>query len=174
MSDREQIEEAARLDQKALDEQWEINEKQIEKTNELIRQEDDSLARVNDRLQKIEKLAETVPKAITDTKAFIKQGDEDISVLDKVAGEMDSIFPLLNDATAEAKAGFRIAYREKFAETILTITTQVPTDEKVKEQIALLLDNFKALPRESKLYTKLQPQLEAARVRIGQQTIRTG
>lgn len=165
--------QAARHDQKAIDDQMEVNGRQIDKTETLIKQEDDALAAANDRLDKIEQLTKKMPETINDTKAIINQCNEDISALDKVSEGMGNMFPLLDDATAEAKAGFRIAYRENFAETILTITTQLPMDERVKEQIALLLDAFTALPKDCELYAKLQPQLEIARMRIGQQAIKS-
>ena len=166
-------EEAARHDQKAIDDQMEVNDRQIDKTETLIKQEDDALAAANGRLDKIEQLTKKMPETINDTKGIINQCNEDICALDKVPEGMGNMFLLLDDATAEAKAGFRIAYRENFAETILTITTQFPMDERVKEQIALLLDAFKALPKDCALYAKLQPQLEIARMRIGQQAIKS-
>ena len=172
-SDREDIEEAARKNQKAIDDQMEVNDRQINKTETLMRQEDNALSAANDRLGQIEELAKKMPETINDIKAIINQCDKDISALDKVSEEMGNMFPLLDDATAEAKAGFQIAYRENFVETILTITMQLPLDERVKEQIALLLDALKALPKDSKLYAKLQPQLEVARARIGQQAIKS-
>ena len=115
-------EQAARHDQKAIDDQMEVNGRQIDKTETLIKQEDDALAAANDRLDKIEQLRKKMPETINDTKAIINQCNEDISALDKVSEGMGNMFPLSDDATAEAKAGFRIAYRENFAETILTIT----------------------------------------------------
>ena len=165
-------EQAARHDQKAIDDQMEVNGRQIDKTETLIKQEDDALAAANDRPDKIEQLTKKMPETINDTKAIINQRNEDISALDKVSEGMGNMFPLLDDATAEAIAGFRIAYRENFVETILTITTQLPMDERVKEQIALLLDALTALPKDCELYAKLQPQLEIARMRIGHQAIK--
>ena len=153
ISAREVTEEAARHDQKAIDDQMEVNDRQIDKTETLIKQEDDALAAANGRLDKM-------PETINDTKAIINQCNEDIGALEKVPEGMGNMFPLLDDATAEAKAGFRIAYRENFAETILTITTQLPMDERVKEQFALLLDALTALPKDCALYAKLQPRLE--------------
>ena len=82
MSDREQIEQSARQDQKAIDDQRRITNSQIERTEDLIKREDQSLIAVKDPLDKIEKLTATIPKTIDNTKAFVKQCDEDISVLD--------------------------------------------------------------------------------------------
>ncbi|KAL9603543.1 MAG: hypothetical protein Q9219_001045 [cf. Caloplaca sp. 3 TL-2023] len=172
MSDREQLEEAARQDQKAIDEQTDVNSRQIDQTESLIKEQDGTLASTNRQLDKLDTLTKKISETIKDTMDNIKRYDHDIGALDKVSEEMENMFPLLDDATAEAKAGFKIAYRQMFAETILTIMTQLPMDENVKQQVEVLLDSFKAFQKDSKLYAKLQPQLEIVRMKISQQTIK--